>query len=131
MLQVAFPSLEYIYICRCGSLRSMFASSVARELKQLKQIRVEACEEMTSIARVDEQAICDGILFPELTCLVLYNLPNLMSFWSNQNGKADTCKVILLNLLIPTFIFLGHYIYLACFHWCGWCECWRSSLLLK
>ncbi|WOG90799.1 hypothetical protein DCAR_0310045 [Daucus carota subsp. sativus] len=96
---VAFPSLEYIYICRCGSLRSMFASSVARELKQLKQIRVEACEEMTSIARVDEQAICDGILFPELTCLVLYNLPNLMSFWSNQNGKADTCKAQLIPRL--------------------------------
>nr|XP_017238234.1 PREDICTED: probable disease resistance protein At4g27220 isoform X1 [Daucus carota subsp. sativus] len=90
---VAFPSLEHIRVIRCGSLRSMFASSVARDLKQLKGMIVKECKEMRRITRVDEQAISGGILlFPELTYLELVDLPNLMSFWSYQNLKPDACK---------------------------------------
>ncbi|XP_017238231.1 probable disease resistance protein At4g27220 [Daucus carota subsp. sativus] len=95
----AFPALEYISISNCDSLRSMFASSVARDLKKLKKMIVKTCFGLTSITRVDEQAISDGILFPELTYLELYNLPNVMSFWGCQNGKADTCKAPLIPRL--------------------------------
>uniref|UniRef100_A0A165ZK31 Uncharacterized protein n=1 Tax=Daucus carota subsp. sativus TaxID=79200 RepID=A0A165ZK31_DAUCS len=101
---VAFLSLEYISIRECGSLRRMFASSVARDLKQLKKMIVRECKEMRSITRVDEQEISDGILFPELTYLELVDLPNLMSFWSNQNGKADTCKAPLIPRLSPNVV---------------------------
>ena len=102
MLQVALPSLEYILIRECHSLSSIFSPSFAGDLKQLKQMNIRECKEMIGITGVDEQATSDGVLFPELMFLELVNLPCLTSFWCY--GKANTCKVILLNYLISAFI---------------------------
>ncbi|XP_074380648.1 disease resistance protein At4g27190-like [Apium graveolens] len=110
-------NLEILETRECNGLRNVFLqSSVARDLIRLKKMKVWNCEMMREIIGTGQQEkMTDGIEFPELTTLELVALPNLASFWGNQCGKADNCKVKFPELV--KFLFDGVKINLEPLEW--------------
>ncbi|KAH1084299.1 hypothetical protein J1N35_024060 [Gossypium stocksii] len=86
---ISFKNLRVINVWQCMSLKSLFPFSIARDLRQLETLIVDGCgmEEIVSknVERAEEQEI--WFEFNQLSYLSLWNLPNLICFYS---GKHDT-----------------------------------------
>ncbi|KAF8032381.1 hypothetical protein BT93_D1330 [Corymbia citriodora subsp. variegata] len=84
-----FRNLRALKVQNCENLRFLFSSSMAKALRQMKEIEVVSCKLMEEIMDVQEEEsekpATTGILeFPLLTSLSLEELPNLKTF---SNGK--------------------------------------------
>ncbi|KAL1824724.1 hypothetical protein ACET3Z_011502 [Daucus carota] len=88
-----YPNLEILRICDCNSLRNVFLSTTARDLMQLKKLRVVNCKKMTEIIGVGKRDITAGIILREMTDLQLTRLPNLTSIWGYQSEEPEQYKV--------------------------------------
>ncbi|KAA8524613.1 hypothetical protein F0562_011036 [Nyssa sinensis] len=78
---VSFRSLNKVIIQKCGLLRSLFTSSVARTLEQLQLLVIISCTLMEEIVAKEESGeVTDEIIFPQLEFLILVNLRNLTCF---------------------------------------------------
>ncbi|CAL5351713.1 unnamed protein product [Camellia sinensis] len=78
-----FQNLTSLIISGCGNLRNIFSPSQARLLVKLQKIKVAECGALEAIVgeepKVDDEVAADIIMFPQLSSLELYHLPNLRS----------------------------------------------------
>ncbi|XP_022719668.1 uncharacterized protein LOC111277501 [Durio zibethinus] len=88
----SFGQLRVIKVGRCKVLKNLFSFSIARELRQLREIEVCECENLTElIAEKKEEEIganevIDILEFNQLLCLRLQDLPSFIRF-CNYSGK--------------------------------------------
>ncbi|KAA8524665.1 hypothetical protein F0562_011088 [Nyssa sinensis] len=91
-----FQNLRSLQIIRCNSLVNLFSLSTARNLEQLRTLKIFKCELMEVVIAEDEKPE-DKIVFPQLKCLILKHLPSLTCFSSASNYFAwpslDTVRV--------------------------------------
>ncbi|KAA8517183.1 hypothetical protein F0562_017476 [Nyssa sinensis] len=84
---VSFQRLKTVIIQKCGLLKSLFTSSVARILEQLQLLVIISCTLLEEIvAREESGEVTDEIIFPQLKCLILVNLRNLTCFCRANYG---------------------------------------------
>ncbi|KAH6808422.1 hypothetical protein C2S51_029530 [Perilla frutescens var. frutescens] len=79
-----FIRLEWLTINGYEGSMSLFSSSVAGNLVNLKELSIYNCDEMVKVINDDEEKAVSGgqrtLLFPKLEELHLYFLPELVSF---------------------------------------------------
>ncbi|KAG8372117.1 hypothetical protein BUALT_Bualt12G0033100 [Buddleja alternifolia] len=77
-----FSKLENLTIVDCGSIRTLFTSSIAANLVNLKNLEIWRCNEMGKVIGDNEENVCDNsqLMFPSLERLYLISLPNLVNF---------------------------------------------------
>uniref|UniRef100_A0A7N2L3Y1 Disease resistance protein At4g27190-like leucine-rich repeats domain-containing protein n=1 Tax=Quercus lobata TaxID=97700 RepID=A0A7N2L3Y1_QUELO len=94
----SFQNLQVIRVWECESLKILFPASVARVLMQLEDLGIENCgvEEIISSEDVAEAAA--RFVFPNLTLLLLCNLPKLKWFYR----QVHTSELPLLKQLKVT-----------------------------
>ncbi|GMP81268.1 hypothetical protein CsSME_00036030 [Camellia sinensis var. sinensis] len=93
---VRLCNLTFLELERCDKLESMFSLSIARDLMQLKILRVSECcklEVLISSEEEDENEIAsttteatDEIVFPKLEDLDLHDLPTFTAICKATNG---------------------------------------------
>ncbi|KAF5463494.1 hypothetical protein F2P56_019401, partial [Juglans regia] len=79
-----FQNLQRIHVSKCASLNSLFLASIGTCLKQLKQIRISDCGVLEEIVEAEGGETVGRMLvfeFPQVTSLVLENLPRLKCFY--------------------------------------------------
>ncbi|PQM42395.1 putative disease resistance protein [Prunus yedoensis var. nudiflora] len=93
-----FGNLTFLSVSRCGSLRYLFLSNVAKLLVNLKDLEVGDCEKIEQvIAKADTECADQEITFPRLNSMTLEDLPNLSCF----STEAYTLKLpSLMNLRV-------------------------------
>ncbi|KAF5937718.1 hypothetical protein HYC85_025224 [Camellia sinensis] len=81
-----FQNLTSLIISGCGNLRNIFSPSQARLLVKLQKIRVAECSVLEAIVgeepKMDDKVAANIIMFPQLSSLELYHLPNVRSICS-------------------------------------------------
>ncbi|XP_022718920.1 disease resistance protein At4g27190-like [Durio zibethinus] len=107
----SFGRLRVIKVERCNVLKNLFSFSTARELRQLQEIEVCECENLTElIAEKKEEEIganeeIDILEFNQLLCLKLQDLPSFIRFWnysgkklsSSQQGNVQSNAILLFD----------------------------------
>ncbi|PON75695.1 AAA+ ATPase [Parasponia andersonii] len=87
---MSFHNLESLVVSGCHGLTYLLASSTAASLVHLKQMKIGDCKRMTEIINkkgdeITESEEEDEFVFRSLEVLVIYDLPNLKSFYSGNN----------------------------------------------
>jgi len=93
-----FPNLVYLYIVNCGNLQSLFSLSSIKNLEKLKILKLCKCDKIEEIISSDiSEDEMVPIIFPELECLVMKDLPMLVSFYKQSRTlcwpKLNTVRV--------------------------------------
>ncbi|KAL5809781.1 hypothetical protein ACOSQ3_030472 [Xanthoceras sorbifolium] len=80
-------NLLSIQVAGCESLKSIFPASVARSLLQLQELKINLCCMLEEIVAEEEQLdeAVPRFLFPQLTCLELFQLSSLKSFYPGSH----------------------------------------------
>ncbi|XP_027341006.1 uncharacterized protein LOC113854289 [Abrus precatorius] len=86
-----FPNLVSLNIVNCGSLKSLFSCSATKNLGKLKLLKLCKCEKIEKILSEDKEENV-SIIFPEVECLILKDLPKLISF-CQQSRTIDWPKL--------------------------------------
>ncbi|XP_061344500.1 disease resistance protein At4g27190-like [Gastrolobium bilobum] len=86
-----FLNLVSLHIVHCGNLKSLFSLSAAKNLVQLKLLKLYNCEKIDEVISADEDERV-SVIFPEVECLILKDLPNLASFCL-RNGTIHWPKL--------------------------------------
>ncbi|XP_027340939.1 uncharacterized protein LOC113854236 [Abrus precatorius] len=86
-----FPNLVSLNIVHCGSLKSLFSCSATKNLSKLKLLKLCNCQKIEKILSDDKEDNV-SITFPEVECLILKDLPKLISF-CQQSGTIDWPKL--------------------------------------
>ncbi|KAH6808460.1 hypothetical protein C2S51_029568 [Perilla frutescens var. frutescens] len=82
-----FSGLEKLFIEDYHGSMSLFSSSIAGNLVNLKKLSIWFCGKMVQVIQDEEEKVVSGdgqrttLLFPKLQELWLYGLPKLVSFW--------------------------------------------------
>ena len=91
----SFGKLGKLKVFGCHSLKFMFSSSVVGSLLKLQEIYIRGCNGMSAIVakeREEEIEINDittnTMEFPQLRCLCIQNVPNLMGFYSGVDSHS-------------------------------------------
>ncbi|RDX58478.1 putative disease resistance protein, partial [Mucuna pruriens] len=74
------PNLVSLYIVHCDSLKSLFSLSSANNLGNLKLLKLCNCGKIQVVISNDKDKY-DSIIFPKMKCLILKDLPELVSFY--------------------------------------------------
>ncbi|KAK9290367.1 hypothetical protein L1049_008536 [Liquidambar formosana] len=81
---ILFQRLRLVKVERYGSLRNLFSPLVAKGLVCLEKLLIEHCDMMEEIIskgeEEEEERMNTIMVIPQLKCLELYHLPNLISF---------------------------------------------------
>ncbi|KAI6678438.1 hypothetical protein NL676_039234, partial [Syzygium grande] len=72
--QVKFQCLHSITVSKCESLTSLFPASVARDLMQLEELKIDKCG---IVELIDKEGLIPRVVFPRLTSLKLEHLTRL------------------------------------------------------
>ncbi|XP_056159421.1 uncharacterized protein LOC115691916 [Syzygium oleosum] len=82
---LTFDHLREVEALNCKSLGNLFSNWVVKSLSQLKKLRVESCglEEIITSGYDTPHSTIAQFLFPNLTSLVLHDMPQLKSFCPN------------------------------------------------
>ncbi|KAI6678445.1 hypothetical protein NL676_039241 [Syzygium grande] len=72
--QVKFQCLRSITISECESLTSLFPASVARDLMQLEELKIDKCG---IVELIEKEGLIPRVVFPRLTSLKLEHLTEL------------------------------------------------------
>jgi len=93
-----FPNLVSLYIVQCDSLQSLFPLSLVKNLGKLKILKLCKCDKIQEIISSDiSEDINVPTIFPELECLVMKDLPMLVSFYKKSRTlywpKLNTVRV--------------------------------------
>ena len=78
--------LQKVDVYKCESLRSVFPTSIAKHLPKMKALVIDSCPGVEVIVERDEvvgAAPC--FVFPKLSLLVLWRLPNLKNFYPDRH----------------------------------------------
>ncbi|XP_015948352.3 uncharacterized protein LOC107473323 isoform X1 [Arachis duranensis] len=91
---LSFPSLEKVFVEECKSIKSLFPASVPRD--NLQHLDVRNCGELEEIVTIPQDANNKEIsmLFPKLTWLVLWALPELRCICSGMHSLLDQSVVL-------------------------------------
>nr|KYP54710.1 Disease resistance protein RPS2 [Cajanus cajan] len=81
-----FSNLASLYIFYCGSLKSLFSISSIKNLGKLKLLKLYNCEKIEEVISSGDKD--ENVIFPTMECLVLKNLPKLVSFY-RQNATFN------------------------------------------
>ena len=81
----SFEKLQSITIWGCDSLKSVFPTSVAKALVQLKELYITECAVEEIVAKEEGIETVTFFLFPQLTSLGILNLPELKSFYPGKH----------------------------------------------
>ena len=84
---VSFPNVQEVVVHGCGSLVTLFSSSLARNLEKLKTLEIQKCEKLVEIVE-KEDAMEKGMtvfIFPCLSSLTLWNMPVLSCFYPGKH----------------------------------------------
>ena len=83
---LSIPSLESVTVNECKSIEHLFPASVAKD--NIKDLDVRNCVELVEIVAKDEAATEEAnkelIMFPRLSSLTLWDLPNLRCICSRM-----------------------------------------------
>ena len=83
---ITFVKLRTIKIWDCSSLKSVFPTSVAKALMQLKELEIRDCAMVEEIvAKEDGIETTTLFEFPQLKTLRLHTLPKLKSFYQGKH----------------------------------------------
>ena len=83
---ITFAKLHNIEIDGCSSLKSVFPTSVAKALLQLEKLSIEDCATVEQIVAKEEGIETTPLfVFPQLTTLILQNLPELKTFYPGKH----------------------------------------------
>ncbi|KOM37902.1 hypothetical protein LR48_Vigan03g128400 [Vigna angularis] len=85
---VSFPNLEEVFVSSCGTLVTLFPSTLARNLSKLKALTIHNCSKLVEIVEKKEEMedeITEIFEFPCLSKLFLCNLPMLICFYPRQH----------------------------------------------
>ncbi|KAB2612312.1 disease resistance protein [Pyrus ussuriensis x Pyrus communis] len=102
--EVKMPNLTTLIVDQCDSLRFLFLSSMAKCLRQLKNLKISNCQIMEEIVGNEENT---NDMFDKLSCLELQHLPNLTRFSSGSYIKFPSLAYLDLDdcTKLETFIF--------------------------
>ena len=77
----SFSKLKGLDVTRCNELLNVFPLSVAKVLVQLEDLKISFCEVLEAIVvNENENEATSLFLFPRLTSLTLFSLPQLQRF---------------------------------------------------
>ncbi|RDY11657.1 Disease resistance protein RPS2, partial [Mucuna pruriens] len=82
-----FPNLVSLYIIQCGTLKTLFSLSSTKNLGKLKVLKLCNCEKLEEVISSEKNENV-SIIFPKMECLVLKDLPKLVSF-CGHNGTFN------------------------------------------
>ncbi|XP_039162467.1 uncharacterized protein LOC104428097 isoform X2 [Eucalyptus grandis] len=86
---LTFGCLQRMEVVKCESLKSLFPTSVAKNMTQFKELLVRDCGVEEIIAEKDRVGMsASDLFFPQLTDLRLLELPKLGSFYRNSHTSA-------------------------------------------
>lgn len=77
-----FQNIHEFKVSNCGSLRSLFPVSVAKQLLQLGLLEICDCGLEEIVGK--EEGLKTTFIFPQLTSLILERLPQLKSFYGGE-----------------------------------------------
>ena len=93
-----FPNLVSLTIVHCSNLQSVFSLSSIKNLEKLKILKLCKCDKIEEIISSDifeDEKV--SIIFPELECLVMKDLPKLVNFYKQSRTlcwpKLNTVRV--------------------------------------
>ena len=80
--RVSFSNLICLKVKSCDSLSYLFTFSTAKSLGQLQKMEIEKCKSIEEIVSKEGEESDEGeIIFPQLNCLNLKRLENLIMFY--------------------------------------------------
>ncbi|XP_068488972.1 uncharacterized protein [Phaseolus vulgaris] len=85
---VNFPNLEEVFVDDCGTLVTLFPSTLATNLGKLKTLTIHKCCKLVEIVEKKEEkedGTTEMFEFPCLSKLFLWNLPLLICFYPGQH----------------------------------------------
>ncbi|KAI8008154.1 Disease resistance protein RPS2 [Camellia lanceoleosa] len=85
----AFCNLCELRVENC-QFKFLFTHSIARGLERLQRLEIKCCEDMEEIIRSERQGDEEEIIFHHLKKMVLWELPNLRSFYSSMKNTSTT-----------------------------------------
>ncbi|KAL5160931.1 hypothetical protein HKD37_07G018319 [Glycine soja] len=84
-IQPLLGNLETLEVIGCSSLKDLFTSSTARSLTRLKRMEIKRCYSIEEIvSKEGDESHENEIIFPQLNCLKLEELPKLRSFYKGS-----------------------------------------------
>ncbi|CAJ2659424.1 unnamed protein product [Trifolium pratense] len=88
-------NLTSLTIDKCVSIEYAFSSSVARDLLNLKHLRISNCQRLEEIFVSDGKlgTVSNSVVFPNLETLEISHMEHLKSFWHNQLAPNSFCKL--------------------------------------
>ncbi|XP_028782835.1 uncharacterized protein LOC114738939 [Neltuma alba] len=82
---LSFCNLKELRIEQCHGLVSLFSSSVAKRLVQLRRMAITECGSITHVVSHEiDESDSDDIIFERLKYITLRHLPSLVSFYSGN-----------------------------------------------
>ncbi|XP_048135594.1 LOW QUALITY PROTEIN: uncharacterized protein LOC115731513 [Rhodamnia argentea] len=99
--QVKFQCLHSVTVSRCDSLTSLFPTSVARDLMQLEELKINGCGGIVEL--IEKEGLVPRDVFPKLTSLELNHLPELKCIYTGTHAlrwpalkilKVDGCSKV-------------------------------------
>ncbi|XP_028759120.1 uncharacterized protein LOC114718038 [Neltuma alba] len=96
---VSFCSLKELTIMRCHGFVSLFSSSVAKSLVQLRKMVIAECGSITQIVNDgNDESASDEMIFESLEYVTLSHLPRLESFyWGNATLEFSTLLMTIIE----------------------------------
>ncbi|XP_048135719.1 disease resistance protein At4g27190-like [Rhodamnia argentea] len=82
--QVKFQCLHSVTVSRCDSLTSLFPASLARDLMQLEELKMNECGGIVEL--IEKEGLVPRDVFPKLTSLELNHLPELKCIYTGTHA---------------------------------------------
>ncbi|XP_044482560.1 uncharacterized protein LOC123208953 [Mangifera indica] len=77
-----YQNLTHLFLLKCGNIKYVFPSSIAKILHQLQQLRIQNCKALEEIVAKEEGAnAVVHFVFPNITLLKFEDLPELIAFY--------------------------------------------------
>uniref|UniRef100_A0A7N2ML54 AAA+ ATPase domain-containing protein n=1 Tax=Quercus lobata TaxID=97700 RepID=A0A7N2ML54_QUELO len=118
---LTFQNLHEVEVSNCKSMKSLFPTSVAKSLKQLKKLKIHDCGMEEIVAMEEGLETVTKFVFPQLVSLSLELMPELKCFYPGKHTiewpslkqlmilKCDKVNIVALNeLSFPNTDGLGH-----------------------
>ncbi|XP_048135733.1 uncharacterized protein LOC125315325 [Rhodamnia argentea] len=99
--QVKFQCLHSVTVSSCESLTSLFPASLARDLMQLEELKINGCGGIVEL--IEKEGLVPRDVFPKLTSLELNHLPELKCIYTGTHAlrwpalkilKVDGCSKV-------------------------------------
>ncbi|XP_031280972.1 probable disease resistance protein At4g27220 isoform X2 [Pistacia vera] len=97
LMSSSYQNLTCFILGKCGKIKYVFPSSVAKNLQTLQRLEIMDCEVLEEIVAEEEGAkAVFNFAFPQVTYLQLEKLPNLTAFYHG----IHTCELPMLKGLV-------------------------------